>query len=32
MEAVQLISVSELPVFLITDNKGNDFYASLKKE
>lgn len=31
MEAVQLISVTELPVFLITDDKGNDFYASLKK-
>lgn len=29
MEAVQLISVNDLPVFLITDNKGNDFYASL---
>ena len=29
MEAVQLISVKDLPVFLITDDKGNDFYASL---
>lgn len=32
MEAVQLISVKDLPVFLIMDDKGNDFYASLKKE
>ncbi len=32
MESVQLISIKELPVFLITDDKGNDFYASLKKE
>ena len=31
MEAVQLISVKDLPVFLITDDKGNDFYASLQK-
>lgn len=31
MEAVQLISVKDLPVFLITDDKGNDFYASLKR-
>lgn len=29
MEAVQLISVKDLPVFLITDDKGNDFYAAL---
>lgn len=31
MEAVQLILVKDLPVFLITDDKGNDFYASLQK-
>lgn len=31
MEAVQLITVKDLPVFLITDDKGNDFYASLKR-
>lgn len=30
MEAVHLISVKDLPVFLIIDDKGNDFYASLK--
>ena len=29
MEAVQLISVKDLPVFLITDDRGNDFYAAL---
>ena len=31
MEAVQLITVKDLPVFLITNDKGDDFYASLKK-
>lgn len=29
MEAVQLISVKDLPVFLIIDDKGTDFYAAL---
>ena len=29
MEAVQLITVRDLPVFLLIDDKGNDFYASL---
>ena len=29
MEAVQLISVKDLPVFLLIDDKGTDFYAAL---
>ncbi|MBQ0051781.1 MAG: fumarate hydratase C-terminal domain-containing protein [Treponema sp.] len=29
MEAVRLVEVKNLPCFVITDNKGQDFYASL---
>ncbi|MGP1530154.1 MAG: FumA C-terminus/TtdB family hydratase beta subunit [Treponema sp.] len=29
MEAVQLITVRDLPVFLLIDDTGNDFYSSL---
>ncbi|MEL3906109.1 MAG: FumA C-terminus/TtdB family hydratase beta subunit [Treponema sp.] len=32
MEAVHLISVKDMPVFMITDDKGNDFYAELEKK
>ena len=29
MEAVRIVEVKNLPCFLLTDNKGNDFYESL---
>ena len=32
MEAVRLITVNRLPCFIITDNKGNDFYKNLEKK
>jgi fumarate hydratase class I len=34
MEAVRLISVKDLPAFIIIDDKGNDFYSdsNLKKQ
>jgi fumarate hydratase class I len=31
MEAVRLIEVKDVPVFIITDNKGNDLYEKIKQ-
>ena len=31
MEAVYEITVEKLPAFILIDDKGNDFYAGLKK-
>ncbi len=29
MEAIWRIEVEDFPAFIVTDDKGNDFYASL---
>jgi fumarate hydratase class I len=31
MEAIRKIEVKDFPAFIITDDKGNDFFASLSK-
>ena len=30
MEAVRKISVKDFPAFIVSDNKGNDFFSTLK--
>lgn len=32
MEAVWMITVKDFPAFLLTDNKGNDFYKQIIKK
>lgn len=32
MEAVRKIKVKDFPAFIVCDNKGNDFFSSLKKQ